>query len=269
MNPIRARLALLLCIPLSGAAFAAEYSISVEPSFPPEQVQEVYAPLADYLGKSTVHTFKIVAPRNYHFYWRDLRGNEPVDFAFEEAHFTDYRMRRFDFVPLARKIEPTSYVLLADPQYADRGLDGLVGRRIVSMPAPSLGFALLAEQFKNPVSQPEFRSEGRSWRDGVEMVFSMDGEAAIVPEHIARQYPNLVEITRTREFPGTTMTAAPGVPEDVRQAVADALLKMHEDESAYNVLVEIGASGFEPAKPDDYKNAEDVLKGFFGYQPVQ
>lgn len=268
MKSVSIRLLLVLLLPLSFAARADQFTILVEPSFPPEQVQEIYQPLTDYLEKSTGHQFKVVSPRNYHFYWRDLRRNDPVDFIFEDAHFTDYRAQRFGFTPLARKAEPTSYALLADPQHADRGLDGLVGRRIVTMPSPSLGFALLAESFKNPMSLPEYRSEASSWRDGVEMVFSGDAEAAVVPEHIARQYPNLVEVTRSREFSGTIMSAAPSVPDDVKQAVRDALLAMHEDESAYNVLVEIGATAFQPATDADYKGAEKVLSSFFGYEPV-
>lgn len=268
MKLLPTRLSVLLLLVGANAAQAAEYTIQVEPAFPPDQVQEVYKPLSDYLAKATGHTFKVVSPRNYHFYWRDLRTAEDIDFAFAEAHFTDYRAQRSGFVPLARKIEPTSYALLADPQYGERGLDGLVGRRIVTMPSPSLGFALLAESFKNPVAQPEFRSEASSWRDGVEMVFSGDAEAAMVPDHIARQYPNLIEVKRSREFPGTTMSASADVPEEVRVAVRQALLKMHEDDSAYNVLAEIGASGFEPATDADYQDAEKVLNGFFGYQPA-
>jgi hypothetical protein len=244
---------------------ADTYTLAVEPAYPSEQVQEVYRPLADYLSKSTGHRFTITSPRNYHFHWRDIRQNSTVDFVFEEAHFTEYRARRFGFVPLARKIEPTSYAIIADPEYGERGLDGLVGRRIATMPSPSLGFALLAEFFKNPVSQPEFRSEATSWRDGPEMVFSGDAEAAMVPDYIARQYPNLVEVARSREFIGTTLSASPEVPVEVRDAVREALLRIQDDESSYDVLAEIGASGFEAAKAADYTGAEGVLSGFFGY----
>ena len=99
--------------------------------------------------------------------------------------------------------------------------------------------------------------------------FAGDAEAAIVPEHIARQYPNLIEVTRSREFPGTILSAGPDVPAEVRQAVQDALLTIHEDESAYNVLVEIGASAFRPASADDYNGAQQILSGFFGYQAEQ
>jgi ABC-type phosphate/phosphonate transport system substrate-binding protein len=257
---------LLLCSAIPAAA--ADFTLMVEPSYPPDQVQEVFRPLSEYLTRATGHRFNVVSPRNYHFYWRDLRRDVEADFVFEEAHFTEYRHRRFGFTPLARKLESTTYALLASPEHGDDGLDGMVGRRIATMPSPSLGFALLAEFFKNPVSQPEFRSEASSWRDGVEMVFSGDAEGAMVPEHIARQYPNLIEVRRSRPFLGTTVSASPAVPDDVRRAVRDALLQMHEDESAYEVLAEIGATGFEAADIDEYRGAEDVLRGFFGYKPA-
>jgi hypothetical protein len=264
MRVIKAVLPIVLLFGATSAT-ADTFTLAVEPAYPSEQVQEVYRPLSEYLSKSTGHTFNIVSPRNYHFHWRDIRQNAAVDFVFEEAHFTEFRARRFGFTPLVRKIEPTSYAILADPEHSERGLDGLVGRRIATMPSPSLGFALLAEFFKNPVSQPEFRSEATSWRDGPEMVFSGDAEAAMVPEYIARQYPNLVEVARSREFMGTTLSASPAVPVEVREAVREALLRIQDDESSYDVLVEIGASGFESAAAADYVGAEGVLSGFFGY----
>jgi hypothetical protein len=264
MKLIQAALTVLLLVGASHAR-AADFTLMVEPSYPPDQVQEVYRPLTDYLTRATGHRFEVISPRNYHFYWRDLRRNVKSDFVFEDAHFTEYRQRRFGFTPLARKLESTTYALLADPEFGERGLDGMVGRRIATMPSPSLGFALLAEFFQNPVSQPEFRSEASSWRDGVEMVFSGDAEGAMVPEHIARQYPNLIEVATSRAFLGTTVSASADVPDEVRRAVRDALLRMHEDESAYEVLVELGATGFEPANAADYRNAEAVLRGFFGY----
>ncbi len=259
---------LLLCTVLAtiaGAAQAATYTIAIEPTYPPEQAREVYKPLLDYLGKSTGHTFNLVAPRNYHFHWRDIRNNAKVDFTFEEAHFVDYRARRNGFVPLARLAEPSSYTLLASTEHADRGMDGLVGYRVVCMPSPSLGFALLAEMFKNPLAQADIRSEASSWRDGVEMVFSGEAEGAMVPTFLAQQYPNLVAVQTSREFPGAAVSASPDVPEDVREAVKTALLAMHEDAGLYTVLTDIGATRFEPASIEDYRGSEAMLKAFFGY----
>jgi ABC-type phosphate/phosphonate transport system substrate-binding protein len=267
MNRTRGLLVLCLAAALPLSAAAETYTVAVEPSYPPDQAAEVYKPLLEYLGKQTGHTFEIVAVRNYHFYWRDLRQQKEVDFVFEEAHFVDYRVQRSQFEPLARKAENATYVLMADPEIAERGLNGLVGQNIVSMPAPSMGFALLVQMYKNPVSQPEIRSEASTWKDGVEMVFSGDAKAAMVPEFIAQQYPNLVEVARSRALPGAAFAAAPGVPAEVKSAVREALLKLAEDPAAFDILAELGASGFVEAKAADYAGGEDLLNGFFGYQP--
>ena len=261
----RAGAALVLFAAMSPPLLAAQFTRGIEPSYPREQAQEVYKPLLDYLNKSTGHTFTLVVPRNYHFLWRDLRQNKPVDFAFEEAHFVDFRVQRYGFEPLARTAEPTSYALLAYPEQAELGLQGLVGKRIACMPSPSLGFALLAEMYKNPIAQPDIRSEAATWRDGVEMVFAPEVEAAMVQTYIADLYPNLVAIQKTRDFPGRAMSAAPGVDAAAKEAVKDALLKLHEDEALMEVLVELGASKFEPATAAEYAGSEAMLKGFFGY----
>lgn len=247
-------------------AFGAEFKVALEPAYTPESNQQIYQPLLDYLGRETGHTFVAVTARNYNFHWRDMRQAASVDFAFEEAHFTDYRAQRQGFRPLARLAERTAYALVALPELAEGGMDALVGRRLVSMTSPSLGYALLFEMFTNPIAQPDIRSEAASWRDGVEMIFGGEADAAMVPRFIADLYPNLQVMRTTRDFPGMAFSAAPGVPEDVASAVRDALLKLHENPEAYQVLVEIGSTRFEPASAADYRGNQEMLKGFFGYQ---
>lgn len=264
--------AVFFCLPSLATAQTAPvesqtFRFAVEPSYPPEQAREVYRPLLEYLSQQTGQKFELLAVRNYHFYWRDLRRDAGIDFAFEDAHFTDYRMQREGFLPLARKAEPAVYVLVASPEVADQGLGGLVGKSVVSMPSPSLGFAELAGLYTNPVSQPEIRSEASTWRDGVEMVFSGDAEAAMVPEFIAQQYPNLVEVARSEALPGAAVSASPQVPEAVRNAVRDALLKLTEDPASFDILAELGMSAFVAADADDYRGKESILSAFFGYEP--
>ena len=263
----RACTALVLCAALWQTASAADFKIGIEPSYPRDQAQEIYKPLLEYLKKTTGHNFILVVPRNYHFLWRDLRQNAPLDFAFEEAHFVDYRVKRHGFQPLVRTIEPTNYTLLAQPDLAENGLNGLVGRRIACMPSPSLGFALVAEMYKNPVAQPDIRSEAASWRDGVEMVFAGEADAAMVQTYIADAYPNLVAVNKTRDFPGRAVSAAQAVDPAVKQAVKDALLKLHEDPDQLNTLNELGTAQFQETSAAEYAGAEQMLSGFFGYTP--
>jgi ABC-type phosphate/phosphonate transport system substrate-binding protein len=263
----RSRLAglMLLLTGLAGPALAADYTVSVEPSYPPDQARDVYRPLLEYLSKATGQRFVLHYPSNYHLLWRDIRNNTPVDFAFEEAQFTDYRAQRFGFEPLVRTIEPSTYALIAQPEVADQGSNALIGRLVVSMPSPSMGYALLVELFRNPISQPEVLSTAASWRDGVEMIFAGEADAAMVPMYIAQLYPNLVEMHNSRSLPGRAFSAAGTVPDEVKAAVRDALLKLNEDESLYTVINEIGTTQFVPTSADEFKGNQNMLRGFFGY----
>lgn len=248
------------------AASAADYTVAVEPNYPPAQAQQVYKPLLDYLSRSTGHRFILKTATNYHVYWRDLRSGAKTDFAFEEAHFTDYRHERMGFTPLVRVAEPTRYSLLAEPSVAERGVQGLIGYRVVSMPAPSMGYLLLGDLYKNPIAQPEIQSVAANWIDGVEMLFSQETEAAMVPNYIAQTYPQLVAVSESREFTGRALSAGGTVPADVRKAVSEAMLKLHEDDALYEVLVELGASQFVPATAAEYAGNERLLRGVFGYK---
>lgn len=270
-------LSLLVSLLFAIPAAAETYRFSIEPEYPPDQAQEVYAPLMAYLSKATGHTFTLVVPQNYHLMWRNMRKYQDVvrldtsrvgssDFTFEDAPFTDYRAQRLGFQPLARVANPTGFSLIAMPETAERGLDGLVGYRVVSMPSPSLGYAVLSSLYRNPVSQPEVMSVAATWRDGVEMIFAGEAEAAMVPNYIAQLYPNLALVQQSADFPGRAVSASSSVPEEVRNAVREALLKMHEDESLYTVLNEIGATQFEPTSAEDYRGQQAMLRGFFGYQ---
>jgi hypothetical protein len=110
-------------------------------------------------------------------------------------------------------------MLLVDSSRAEEGAQGLIGHRIVSMSAPSLGYLLLGDLYKNPISQPEIQSVAANWNDGVQMVFAGETDAAMVPSYIATLYPNLVAVNESREFTGRALSASPTVPAAVRTAV--------------------------------------------------
>ena len=259
---------LLLAVAFSVPASAANYTVSVEPNYPPDQARDVYQPMLAYLDKATGQHFVLKTYANYHVYWRDLRAAVPTDFAFEEAHFTDYRINRQKFTPLVRVADPTKFTLLVDSSNVSGGVNGLIGRRIVSMSAPSLGYLLLGELYKNPIAQPEIQSVAATWKDGVEMVFSGETDAAMVPSYIATTYPNLVPLSESREFMGRALSASPTVPADVRKAVTQAMLVLHKDNSLYDVINELGATQFVPASAAEYAGSERLLRDVFGYSPV-
>jgi len=262
-------LATLLGMLFAGSAAAADYTVTVEPNYPPAQAQQVYAPLLAYLSKATGQHFVLKTSANYHVYWRDLRGNVDTDFAFEEAHFTDYRINRQRFTPLVRTIDPTKFVLLVDSSNAAGGANALIGRRVASMSAPSLGYLLLGELYKNPIAQPEIQSAAATWGDGVQMVFNQESDGAMVPGYIAATYPNLVSVATSRDFTGRAFSASPKVPPDVRKKVTDALLSLHKNPALFDVINELGTTQFVPATAAEYAGNERLLRGVFGYVPLK
>ncbi len=226
----------------------------------------MFKPLVEYLNKTTGHKIILVTPRNYHFFQREVRNNTPVDLVFEEAHFTDYHIKHYNFEPLVKTAEKTSYTLLGSDQLKAPTLDALVGHSIVSMPSPSLGYALLIEFFPNPVAQPNILSTAASWRDGVETVFAGEADAAIVPTALKDQYPNLLTIKTSRAFSGPAISAAAALDPKVKQDIKVALLKLHENKDYYSVLSELGITKFVEANATEYDGAQKMLKGFFGFQ---
>lgn len=262
--------ALTLAVGISEVS-AAEFTVSIEPHYGPERAAEVYAPLEAHINKALKplnHKVTFLYPRNFHFFWRDVRQNAPTDFMLAEAHLTDYRARRFNYEPFIKTTEKTSYAVLAMDETAAKGLRGLIGARVVTMPSPSLGFALLAEIWPDAIRQPNVMSTAASWRDGVEIVFAGEAEAAIVPSIIKDEYPNLIVMTTTREFTGPAFSAAPGVDPAVKTAIKDALLKMHEDNDGYAALNELRISQFVEASASEYTGSDELLESFFGYKPA-
>ncbi len=258
-------LALLLILGGATRVDAAELRLMVEPNYPPDRAAEVYKPLVEYLSKASGHDIQLLTPRNFHFFWRDIRQNVAVDLMFTEAHLTDYRAKRFATVPFVRTAERTSYSIVTCMPTGPTSLKDLVGASVVTMPSPSMGYALLTQYFPNPVSQPNILSSAVSWRDGVEMACAEETQAAIVPTWLRQQYPNLTVIETSASFPGPAISASATLDPAVRDSIKTALLKLHEDPTLYEVLNELGITKFEETSAAEYDGAEQVLKGVYGY----
>lgn len=254
------------CALVFQTAVAADYTFRIEPAYPPQRTQEIYAPLMAYLSKATGQHFIAATARNYHFYWRDIQTGAKTDFAFDEAHLTDYRIQHAHFEPLVHTAEPTSYTLVSNIDLGNKGVQGLVGHSVVTMSAPSLGYTLLVQFYPNPVLQPDIQTTATSWRDAVDRVFAGEADAAMIPAWLNEQYPNLVAVKTSRQFPGQCVTAAPDVPAELKEKVKAALLKLDTDKDASKLLFELGVTKFVPATVTEYAGDEQLLKSYFGYK---
>ena len=251
---------------VSTTAQGANYTLTVEPNYPADQIREVYGPLVSYLNRTTGHRFTVRSATNFNEHWRQLRSGAPTQFVFEEGHFFDYRRKRTGAIGVARTQENSAFVIaVADPEIAAEGRDGIVGRTVASLGAPNLAYVLVFDAFRNPLAQPEVRAVSSKWSDGPDLVFSGDVEGTLLPAYMASENPALSEIWRSREVPGRVFSASPDLPQDVRQKVADALLKLHEDPEAYAVMTELRTERLVGVDQGAYDGLERLLINSFGY----
>jgi hypothetical protein len=266
-SPRLSLLALFLGLFLGGASSTSaqtqqSYSLLVHPIFTPTQAELVYQPLVDYLNAATDYRFELQTARDFHRYWLDIRRGQRPDLVLEDAHLIALRMQQHGFTPLVRASEQASFSLLTTDLAATELAD-FVGRAVSSMPAPSLGYLILASWFNNPMQQPVLESSAASWLDAVEIVFDAEAEAAIVPHNLVRRYVNLSTITTSTEFPHLTIAASPDLSESVRSAVTRALLQLHENPEHFGVLHELDIEQFVAADDDEYMGLESWLDFVF------
>lgn len=252
----------------SASVQAAEYRFTPEPAYTPAAAEEIYKPLLDYLSKATGEKFVLAPAANYASYWRDILKPDLTDFSYDEAQFADYRINHLGFIPLVRRSQATSYTLLANPDFEGKSPNALLSSRIATMPAPSLGYAVLMQIFPDPVQQPDISSNAASWRDCLDILNSGEAQAMIFPTWMLETFgnPSMVTVFTSREFAGPAILASPNVPEDVRNKVRDALLNVEGAPELGDLLLELGITRFVAAEAKDYAGAQDMLSGFYGYK---
>jgi ABC-type phosphate/phosphonate transport system substrate-binding protein len=260
-------LAILLSTAFSAIAQAPQkvLKLAVAPDYSPTQAAEVYKPFVAYLSKATGYKIELVTARNYASYWSDMRAKKGWDLVFDEAHFTDYRAQFFKFEPLVRTAESTSYSLLTADDIGAGNTKSLLAENIMTLSAPSLGYALLLQYFPNPMQQPDIRTTPSNWNDAVDAVFAEEARAAMVPSSMTALYSNMFEVVKTREYPGAAISASPTLDAATKEKVKQALLKMHQDQDAFQALSELRISQFVGATAAEYAGSAEILKSFYGY----
>ncbi|MGY6588448.1 MAG: phosphate/phosphite/phosphonate ABC transporter substrate-binding protein [Wenzhouxiangella sp.] len=239
------------------------FLLHVQPSFTPDQAEQVYRPLIDFLNANTPHQFDLQTSRDFHRYWMDIRRGTQPDLVLEDAHLVAHRMQRNGYRPLVKAEQPGSYSLMVMPGLGVESINDLVGLVISSMPAPSLGYLVLSEWFSNPMQQPRIQSSASSWLDAVEIVFSMEAEAAIVPHNLVSRYPNLDVLITSDTFPHNIIAASPDVPMSVQQDLVDALVTLQDDPEFFSALHEMDIDAFIPADPIEFEGMERWLRQIF------
>lgn len=257
-------IAILAALVLPGLGTAEPYSFVVQPVIPPAAQRSAYEPLARYLSEETGYEIELVTTQNFVTYWESMRRPGRYDLILDAAHFTAYRIDRMGYTPLAKLPDVVSFSLVTHEDTLIFSPDELVGKRVATLPSPSLGALRLTALFPNPVKQPLIVSTDGS-RAAVERLLAGAVVAAVIPTPIARDYDNINTVLTTEQVPHMALSASPEVPTEAQEALRLALIGMNRNPRGQEVLEAARLPGFEAAPASIYRGYDQLLSGVWGY----
>jgi phosphonate transport system substrate-binding protein len=240
----------------------------IQPILREEPTRTAYAPLCEYLGKTTGRRCVIRTAPNFLAYWDTIRRNQGFDLVLDAAHFTDYRIQKYGYHVLAKIPDAVSYSVIVPEDSPVLDPDELAGRPIATLGPPSVGAARLSAMYPNPLRQPHMINVD-SVEEGLELVLRRRVNGAILPtpivgQQLARGAPIFI-VTTTEPIPHIALSASPRLDPRTREAVRKALLDASRTPEGRRMLAGINFERFDPATPEVYVNHSRLLREYWGY----
>jgi len=244
---------------LSSQSIAAEYNFIVQPILDPEKTKKLYKPLADYLSQHTGHKIKIITERNFLTYWYKMKKGK-YDLVLDAAHFTDFRIDHLDYSVLAKIPDTVSYSLITHSKNLILNPSELIGKTLVSLPAPSIGTANLQKIFPSPTRQPVIITM-KSAAEAVKSVQSGKYFAALVPTPLINNKSDINIIKTTDPVPHMAVSASNKIDKELQIRIKNALVNAKNIHSGQKLLHNLGISAFNTTTAHTYKGYKQYLAG--------
>lgn len=198
-------------------------------------------------------------------HWQAVRAPDGYDLAFDEAHFTAYRVARHGFRVLARAAGDVRFAVIAGPGTLIATPSDLVARRVAVAAPPALAPLRLLELFPDAVQVPHLRAMAS--RDAALVALAAGQVAGAVLElgDAATSHAARVALV-TDASPGRGFSIAAGVSEAVRTALLRALTGAHGSVEGRRALARLAVQAMEPASDAGYEDSERLLRGTWGYR---
>ena len=265
--------ALLLCLTLmvtpsigltKEAPEATTYSFGVVPQFSSERISKTWEPVLELLEKETGLQFELSGSLDIPAFERSFTKGQ-YDFAYMNPYHVIVAHDSEGYEPLIRDVGRSLYGIIVvkkdSPFTTVNDLDG----KKVAFPAPNaLGAALIpraefSRKYKIDVDELYVGSHSSVYLNvalglvsaggGVQKTFGQQ------PESISSQ---LKIINKTQEVPPHPITAHKRVPDKVKKAVRDALLKIAATENGAKLLRKIPINEAGISNIEDYRLLKEM-----------
>ena len=197
-------------------------------------------------------------------HWHAVRSPDGYQMAFDEAHFTAYRVRRHGFRVIARAAGDVRFALIVRPGTPITSPSDLVARRIAVAAPPALAPLRLLELFPGAVQVP--RLLALPSRDAALAALAAGQVAgALLPLDDATPLDTARVALVTDASPGRGFSVAAGVGVTVRTALLRALTGAHGSAPGRRALARVAIDAMEAASDAAYEDSDRLLRGTWGY----
>ena len=259
-----------LCLMGCGLAFHGEIMAELIFTTPPgESVsagEDIYTPitkkLTELLGEQVVYE----PPSSWKDYTDKMRDGH-YDIVFDEPHFTAWRMKNLDHMPVVSLPGRLGYYLVVNQ--SDKEIESprdLVGKQICGMSSPHLATDMIYDLYNNPVLQPQILTV-KGGMNHVYHAFKQGKCRGIIFRDLSfhrlpqNEKIKLKVIARTRTLPNQTLTVSSGLKENAGKLaefftskdgaiVSDGILTRYSKRKKF----------FQSATMSEYQGAELVLE---------
>ena len=249
---------------LANPVSSKELYLAIQPIMPKQQLETFYQPLARFLSDATGHNIRIHAHHNFVSYWEAMRKRTRFDLVLDPAHFTAYRINKFQYDVLAKIRDTLSFSLVTYEDVLLFDTTELIGKQVATPSSPSMSGVQLARLFPNPLRQPRVVNTD-TFSDALIKLQEGRVTAALVPTPVISGNTSVNTVVTTPPTPHLAFSASAAVDAITRQRIQKALLTLHETPDGQALLQRLNLSGFEKATNAQYKPFASLLQDVWGY----
>ncbi|MBI3546300.1 MAG: PhnD/SsuA/transferrin family substrate-binding protein [Gammaproteobacteria bacterium] len=233
----------------------------------PEEAQEIYQPIAEYLSRTIGKKVIYKNAGTWGVYRTEmLKGS--YDLVFDGPHFNSYRMEKLSHNILVKIPERHEFVVIVRKDQAISGLAQMAGRTFCAHAPPNLGTLVLLSQFDNPARQPVILSTN-GWDNIYQGVMSGKCMGGVLPMANLKKFDraNAMKVVfKTQAMPNQAFSAGPRISAEDQMKITQALTSV--DASAVTAKLraayKVGDS-FTQANNQEYQGLAEYLRNEWGY----
>ncbi|MBI3777211.1 MAG: PhnD/SsuA/transferrin family substrate-binding protein [Gammaproteobacteria bacterium] len=260
-------LVLMVLCTLSSVPAHAAWLLTSPPREKPEEAQEMYGKLADFLSAQIGEKIIYERPQGWIEYVNNMRAGK-YDIVLDGPHFAAWRIKHLNHAPLVKLPGTLTFVVVGKRSDAKLNkLSDLITGGWCGLPSPNLATMAVMSQFNNPVKQPDFIEI----QDIVNIIPALKAGRCRAAGLLDKFYKktsdedkkDLKVIYTSPTYPDQTITVSPRISAAAREKIIAALTVETGVPAAKGIFEKFAknTTHFVPAPLLEFEGLEDLLEG--------